>query len=63
MVASLVVKKVLEAEGISLEMLRQMVQKSAIVTHRDGDRRFEAWVFRLSGNVVVTMKKSAKECK
>lgn len=58
METSLAVKNVLAANGITHEILDQMVQKSAIVTHKYGNRRFENWVFGLSGNVVVTMRRS-----
>lgn len=41
--------------GVQLEQLQDMVRLSARCTHRDGNRRYEDFIFMVEGNRVVSV--------
>lgn len=42
-------------KGISLDRLQEMVRLSARCTHKDGNRRYEDFIFMVEGNRVVSI--------
>lgn len=43
------------SQGISLKSLIEMVDLSAKVSHRHGNRRYHSWLFKVENNVVIRM--------
>ena len=42
-------------KGLDIHQLQNMVQKSALVTHENGNRRYHEWVFLVEGQLVKWM--------
>lgn len=42
-----------EKEGIDFETLNDMVKRSARITHPQGNRRYNGWLFMVEGNDVL----------
>lgn len=55
MSVSLEVQRVMEGEGISLDELQAMVERSAITSVRGFNRRFNDWIFVVKNGVVCRM--------
>jgi hypothetical protein len=49
------IKQVQSEEGISDEELNEMVRAAAPVTHENGNRRFHHWLFKVEGDILISM--------
>lgn len=52
-----------ERQGITLQELEDMLAKSCLISHAEGNRRFHNWLFRVENGVVRYMQPLATQPK